>query len=63
VPLRGIRGEAQQRRTVEDMTIRDVIMTINQMRSTPKGSWKIVHRHDLVDAWAKVERQFLADTP
>ena len=24
---------------------------------------EIVHRHDLVDAWAKFERQFLADTP
>jgi hypothetical protein len=50
------------------MNIREVIAMLNQMESDRsssgmRASRKSLRRHNLVDAWAKFERQFLGDTP
>jgi hypothetical protein len=37
--------------------------TTSWERSNDVRFREIVRRHDLVDAWTKFERQFLADTP
>ena len=45
------------------MSIRDVIMAMNQGALDAARFQDIVRRHELLDAWTKFERQFLSGTP